>query len=160
MVRHLNLQRKQLLKNKKLIIMTIVKRNYNYLNSMFDEFFNTVPATINKELNASFAPVNVHETDEAYHIELVAPGLKREDFKVDLEKGILTISYEKKVATENQTFKTHRREFIQNSFKRSFTVEDKINEDGIVAKYEDGVLKLFLPKKEQIKLAPKQISIQ
>ncbi len=138
--------------------MTIVKRNYGHLNNLFDEFFNAVPGSFQNV--ASNVPVNVHETDEAYHIELVAPGLKKDDFKINLEKGLLTISFEKQATTEDSNYKTHRREFSQKSFKRSFTVENKINEDAIAAKYEDGILKVFLPKKEEVKIAPKAISIQ
>ena len=159
MVYHLKLLRKQILKTKKIIIMTIVKRNYNPLSNLLDEFFNAVPPVFNKEANWN-VPVNVHETDDAYHLELVAPGLKKEDFKISFEKGLLTISFEKKTETENSSYKTHHKEFTQNSFKRSFSVEDKINTEAIVAKYEDGVLKVYLPKKEEVKIAPKEISIQ
>lgn len=140
--------------------MTLVRNNYRNLGNAFDGFFNTFPATWGKELNLNVPAVNIHETAEAFHLELSAPGLNKEDFKVNLDKGLLTISYEKKAETENKDYKTHRREFTTASFKRSFTVEDKINEEGIQAKYENGVLKLLLPKKEEVKVAPKEIAIQ
>ena len=73
---------------------------------------------------------------------------------------MLTISYEKKTDTENKDYKTHRREFVSRSFKRSFSVDEKINADAIQAKYENGVLKLLLPKKEEVKVSPKQITIE
>ena len=73
---------------------------------------------------------------------------------------MLTIGYEKKNETENSEYKTHRREFNFTSFKRSFRVDDVINIDDIHAKYEDGVLKLYLPKKEEVKALPKEINIQ
>jgi HSP20 family protein len=140
--------------------MTLVKHNYRNINSFVDELLNQLPATVGKELGLNVPPVNIHETADAFHVEVSAPGLSKEDFKISLEKGLLTISYEKKAEAEQKDYKTHRREFTVSSFKRSFTVEDKINVDGIQAKYENGVLKLLLPKKEEVKVSPKEIAIQ
>jgi len=78
---------------------------------------------------------------------------------VNVENGLLTISYEKKESQEQKDYKTIRREFSFRSFKRSFSIDDKINADAIQARYENGVLKVFLPKKEEIKVSPKEISI-
>jgi len=78
---------------------------------------------------------------------------------VSLEKGILTISFEKKTETDNKEYKTHRKEFAFTSFKRSFSVDDKINTEAIEAKYDNGILKLSLPKKEEVKSLPKEIAI-
>lgn len=140
--------------------MTLVKHNFKNVNDLFDEFFSNLPSAWGKETGWNVPPVNIHENNEAYHLELVAPGLNKEDFKVSLEKGMLTISYEKKLETEQKDYKTHRKEFSVTSFKRSFSVDDKINSEGIQAKYENGVLKLLLPKKEEVKVLPKEISIQ
>jgi HSP20 family protein len=85
--------------------------------------------------------------------------LNKEDFKVSLEKGILTISFEKKTETNNKDYKTHRKEFAFTSFKRNFSVDDKINTEAIQAKYDNGILKLLLPKKEEVKSLPKEITI-
>lgn len=140
--------------------MTLVKHNYRTFNDLFDEFFTQLPSAQRNGGTLNVPPVNVHETNNAYHLEVVAPGLQKEDFKVSVEKGLLTISYEKKTETENKDYKTHRREFSVRSFKRSFSVDDKINADAIEAKYENGVLKLLLPKKEEVKITPKEIAIQ
>lgn len=140
--------------------MTLVKHNYRTFNDLFDEFFNQLPATPKNGSYLNVPPVNIHETGDAFHLELVAPGLQKEDFKVSIENGLLTISYEKKTETENKDYKTHRREFSVRSFKRSFSVDEKINADAIQAKYENGVLKLLLPKKEEVKVTPKQITIE
>ena len=126
----------------------------------FDEFFSNLPSAWGKENGWNVPPVNIHENNEGFHLELVALGLKKEDFKVNLDKGLLTISYEKKTENESNDYKTHRREFNFQSFKRSFRVDDVINTETIEAKYEDGVLKLYLPKKEEIKALPKEINIQ
>ncbi len=141
--------------------MTLVKHNNAPFNSLFDELFNSFPASWGRDANHTYAavPVNIHETNEGFHLELNAPGRNKEDFKVNVENGLLTISYEKKESQEQKEYKTIRREFSYRSFKRSFTIDEKINADGIQARYENGVLKLYLPKKEEIKVSPKEISI-
>ncbi len=141
--------------------MTLVKHNTAPFNSLFDELFNSFPATWGRDANQAHAvvPVNIHETNEGYHLELNAPGRNKEDFKVNVENGLLTISYEKKESQEQKDYKTIRREFSFRSFKRSFSIDEKINADGIQARYENGVLKVYLPKKEEIKVSPKEISI-
>jgi len=140
--------------------MTLVKHNYRNLGNAFDELFNQLPVAWGKEFGLNTPAVNIHETADAFHLEVSAPGLNKEDFKVNLDKGLLTISYEKKAETENKDYKTHRKEFSFTSFKRSFSVDEKINAEGIQAKYENGVLKLLLPKKEEVKALPKEIAIQ
>ena len=96
----------------------------------------------------------------AYHLELNAPGRSKEDFKIQVEQGLLTISFEKKEEnTQPDDYKTIRREYEFKSFKRSFSVDDKIAVEGIQAKYENGVLKLLLPKKEESKPSARQINI-
>lgn len=136
--------------------MTLTKANYKNVNDLFEDFFNY--PTLWKGLNAP--AVNIHETNDSYHLEVSAPGLNKDDFKVNLDKGLLTISYEKKNEQENSEYQTRRREFSVSSFKRSFSVDEKINADGIEAKYENGILKLLLPKKDEVKVAAKQIAIQ
>lgn len=128
-------------------------------NNVFDELLNQFP---NNWTDSALQnpPVNIHETKDAYHIELSAPGLNKEDFKINVEEGLLTISFEKKEETKADDYKTVRCEFAQRSFKRSFTVDEKTDVDNIQAKYEQGVLKLHLPKKEQAKVSAKQINIQ
>ena len=146
--------------------MTLLKVNntpvQKGLNNFFDEFFNEFPAFAGKENskeNWGSVPVNIHETKDAYHLELNAPGRSKEDFKIAVENGLLTISFEKKEETKTEDYKTIRKEFTHRSFKRSFSVDEKIDSDNIQAKYENGLLKLLLPKKEQIKENAKQINI-
>ena len=140
--------------------MTLVKHNFKNLDNIFEDLLNTFPANLGRDMNFTIPPVNIHENNDAYHLELVAPGLKKEQFKINLDKGVLTISYEHKQEAENKEYKTHRKEFRSNSFKRSFTVDDKVNTEGIQAKYEDGILKLYLPKKDEVKVMPREITIQ
>ncbi|HNP24966.1 MAG TPA: Hsp20/alpha crystallin family protein [Panacibacter sp.] len=140
--------------------MTLVKQNYRSFNDLFDNFFGATYNAPGKPNALNVPPVNISETADAFHLEVLAPGLKKEDFKVNLEKGLLTISYEKKAETETSNHTTHRREFRLSGFKRSFMVDEKINADGIQARYESGVLNLLLPKKEEVKESPKAITIQ
>lgn len=141
--------------------MTLVKYYPKSINNLFDEFFN-LPNVWNGEPTENyFMPaVNVHETTEGYHVELNVPGRNKEDFKINLDNNILTVSFEKKESKEQKEYKTIRREFSYQSFKRSFTLDEKVNAENIQAKYDNGILKLFVPKKEEVKVLPKQITIQ
>ena len=145
--------------------MTLVKLNNrpakNFEN-MFEDFFNTFPSTWGNSQKEIYGapPVNIHETKEGWHLELSAPGRNKEDFKIQLEKGLLTIGFEKQEETKSEDYKTLSREFSIKSFKRSFSVDEKINTDNIQAKYENGVLKIFLHKKEDLNEPNKQIAIQ
>jgi HSP20 family protein len=138
-----------------------VERNFN---NVMDTFFNGFPSVFKDEFTAPVfkqsAPVNVKETENGYELELVAPGFEKEDFKVDLDKNLLTISAEVKRENEAKTETHVRREYKFQSFKRSFTLDEKIDIENIDAKYLNGVLTLSLPKKAEVKAAPKQISIQ
>lgn len=130
------------------------------VNQFFDEFFNEIPS-FGKAVNNMFAPaVNIVETADAYHLELMAPGRSKEDFKLAVDKVLLTISYEKKEEVKNDNIKTVRKEFSYQSFKRSFNLDEKINADAIEAKYENGLLKLLLPKNTEVKQPAKNITIQ
>ena len=106
---------------------TLVKRNYRTIDNLFDDIFSNLPASWGKELGLNTPPVNIHENEEGFHLELVAPGLKKEDFKVNLDKGLLTSAMKRKRNRKQSDYKTHRREFNFTSFKRSFRVDDVIN---------------------------------
>lgn len=107
----------------------------------------------------SFVPVNIKETDTAYELHVIAPGLSKENFKVNLEQDILTISFEQKEENKEQEGKWLRNEYRFRSFKRSFTLNDKVNASGINAKYTDGVLVVILPKKETAEPNSQQINV-
>lgn len=139
---------------------TLVKRNYGTLNNLFEEVFGSLPAgNFAKDLHVP--AVNVKETKEAFELELSAPGLQKQDFKLNVDDNLLTISYEKQTSKEqsSEDTKIHRQEFSTRSFKRTFTLDEKIDADKIIAKYENGILSVTLPKKEEVKIAPKAIEI-
>ncbi|HMH20567.1 MAG TPA: Hsp20/alpha crystallin family protein [Puia sp.] len=142
--------------------MTQVKFNnhpYKSLSNLVNGFFNEIPSGLGQEFSFGFPPVNIHETSDAYHLEVSAPGRSKEDIKLNVENGLLTISYEKKEEAAAEDYKTVRKEFSFKNFKRSFTLDDRIDAGAVQAKYENGVLKVFLPKKEQAKAESKQITI-
>jgi HSP20 family protein len=145
--------------------MSIVKfKHYpsKSFNNLLDDFFPGF-TSIYRDEHANgfnhFTPVNVKETERGYQLEVVAPGFTKEDFKISLDKNLLTISADKKVE-ENKAEKDIRREYRFQSFKRSFTLTDKIDTEKIEAKYDNGVLFIMLSKKEEVKAAVKEIAIQ
>jgi HSP20 family protein len=131
------------------------------LNNVFDELLNTFPAAWGTDLRSNpSAPVNINENPNGYELEFNVPGRNKEDFKINVDNGLFTVSYEKKEQGEVKDTKAIRKEFSFQGFKRSFNLDGKINADSIEAKYENGILRVFLPKKEEVKNTPKQISIQ
>lgn len=143
--------------------MTLVKINnrpVKTFDNIFDELFNGFQSQWPANQKSS-VPVNIHETKDGYHLEFNAAGRNKEDFKVEVEKGLLTISFEAKEVKETENeYKTVRKEFAVSSFKRSFNVNEKVDVDNIQAKYENGILKLYLPKKEEAAQTGKQINVQ
>jgi HSP20 family protein len=95
--------------------------------------------------------VNIKETKDDYSLSLAVPGMKKDDFKIDMEGNMITISCEKEESKEEKEAKYTRNEYNFTSFTRSFTLPDEINKEKIDARYEDGILKLVLPKKEEVK---------
>ena len=141
--------------------MTLVKNNPVYLGNLVDELFHQFPAALGKDSHHQYAypPANINETTDAYHVAISAPGRNKEDFSIQVDNNLLTISFEKKAEAEQANYKTIRKEFSFRSFKRSFSLDEKIDTTGIQAKYENGVLLVLLPKKEEVKIAPKQITV-
>jgi HSP20 family protein len=93
--------------------------------------------------------VNIKEKDNSYEIELAAPGMKKEDFKVELDNNVITISAEQKEEKTEEKENFTRREFSYNSFSRSFEVPTTVNAEKVDAQYKDGLLVLTLPKKQE-----------
>lgn len=146
--------------------MTLVKVN-NPVAKTFDGFFNDLlnefPATFGKTMREDvfgFPPVNIVENANAYSLQVSAPGMDKADFNVKLDGNLLTISAEKKEETKDENAKTIRKEFSYKAFKRSFTLDEKINSANISARYENGILHLELPKNEPQKEVSKSITIQ
>ena len=104
--------------------------------------------------------VNITEQKDDYLVSLAAPGMKKEDFKIDVDGNMLTISSEMEENKEEKDKKFTRKEYNYSSFSRSFSLPEEVNKEKIEAKYEDGVLKISLPRTEEAKKpSAKHISV-
>lgn len=105
--------------------------------------------------------VNISEHKDEYLVSLAVPGMNRDDFKIDIDGNLLTISSEKEETKEEKEKKFTRKEYNYSSFRRSFTLPDEINKDKIDAKYENGILKIALPRIEEAKkITAKHIAVK
>lgn len=145
--------------------MTLVKFNNGQKNAVspwfsdvFDSFVND---SIFTERFVNKVPaVNIAETENQFQIELAVPGLKKEDFKISLDKNVLSVSAEKKTENAEEGKKYSKREYSYNSFVRSFTLPETADQAKIEAEYTDGVLKLNVAKKEEAIIQTREISVK
>jgi HSP20 family protein len=128
---------------------------YNFLSGGLDDLFGW-------DIGNDYTPkVNIWEDANSYKMELVAPGLSKEDFKIEVDNKKLTISSEKQSETKVENEAYMRKEFCLNKFKRSFQLPDIVNEDDINAKQKNGILYVNIPKKKEISNKKiKEISIE
>jgi len=128
----------------------------NRLNRFFeDDFWGFDGSPSQKQV-----AMNLRETDTTYEMELVAPGLRKEDFQINVSGDTLTISYEHKNENRQENVNWLRKEYRVQSFTRSFNLDDTVNADDISARYENGILHLTLPKKEGARKISKSIEIK
>ena len=143
--------------------MTLVKRNGSLLNPLpeyFDDFFNRDLFNWGNsnfsDTNTTIPAVNIKETAENYEVEVAAPGMTKKDFKVELDGNSLTISSERSYQKGDERYS--RKEFSYQSFQRTFNLQkDVVDIDKIQAKYENGLLHLIIPKKEEAKQKPPRL---
>ena len=149
--------------------MSLIKKNRNSFNTipaLFDDF-------VGRELfnwgNTNFSStqttipmVNIKESAESFEVEVAAPGMEKKDFKIQLDNNLLTISSQKQNEEETQHEGYNRREFSYQSFQRSFLLpKDVVDHEGILASYDNGLLRLTVPKKEEAKQkGPRLIEVQ
>jgi HSP20 family protein len=138
----------------------LVKRHSNYLPTLVSDFWgeDMFPGF---EQEWSMNPaVNIIEGDTNFKVEVAAPGLDKEDFKVHVEKNILEISAEKKDETVSENKKFLRKEFNYSEFKRTFSLPSSVDAEKINAVHRNGVLTVEIPKRDEAKVNPrKQISV-
>ena len=130
--------------------------------SLVEEFLkgDLMPNFFDVETRYSVPAVNIVENKDDYRIEVAAPGLNKEDFKVNLENNVLTVSSEKEEKREDNDERIMRREFSYASFERSFTLPVTVDADKIKATHKDGILQITIPKKEEAKQKPmRQIKV-
>lgn len=122
---------------------------HNLLDEMLERGFNTgfekkcgcVPAT------------NILEKEDSYEIELAAPGMKKDDFKLEVEKNVLSVVFEKEETEKKEEFEYLQREFEMDGFTRSFTIPETADEEKIKARYDNGILYISIPKMEKARLS-------
>jgi len=142
-----------------------LERFSNQYPSLFDRFFeNDAFNWSNRnysDTNTTLPSVNIKESNDAFEVEVAAPGFTKNDFKIELKHDLLTVSSNKEI--ENETKEGQQfslREFSYQSFSRSFTLPNSADSEKIVAKYENGILRIIIPKKEEAKPRPaRQIAI-
>jgi HSP20 family protein len=146
--------------------MTLAKRNNNLMSSLpglFDDFFTKDLFDWNNSnysMSGTTIPaVNVKETADSFEVEMAAPGMTKDDFKVELNNNVLTISSEKKHENEEKDGERFtRKEFSYQTFQRSFQLsKEAVDADNIQAKYDNGVLRLVIPKREEVKQKPARL---
>jgi HSP20 family protein len=145
--------------------MTLVKFNNGQksaINPWFSDVFDSLinDSRLNDRFINKIPAVNIAETEGQFHIELAAPGLKKEDFKISLDKDILSVSAEKKTENVDESKKYSKREYSYSSFVRSFTLPETADHAKIDAEYTDGVLKLSVAKKEEAKIQSREIAVK
>lgn len=148
--------------------MKVTRSNPFLLNRPFSHLLDEVfqrglnDVNLKNEWGTTMPSVNITENDDSFKLEMAAPGLDKNDFKITLENGQLNISASREKSNEeSEEGKWYRKEFNYSSFKRTFQIQDDINPDNIKAEYNNGILTLVLPKKEEAKArSPKTITIQ
>ena len=146
--------------------MTLVKfangqKNHG-VNPFFSDVFDSIlnDSFLSDKLSSRVPAVNIAETENEFQIELAAPGLKKEDFKISLDKNVLSVSADKKVENVEEGKKFSKREYSYNSFTRSFTLPETADAAKIEAEYVYGVLKLNIAKKEEAKIQSREIAVK
>lgn len=145
--------------------MSLIKfnsaKNPYGLDTFFNDFFEGEFFPNDRTNSGSLPAANIRETDTAFHVELAAPGMKKDDFKIELSDDLLSIRTEKKSETEEKDGKYTKREFNYTSFVRSFRLPEEVDVEKITAEYHDGVLSLDIPKMEvEEKSKTRQIAIK
>lgn len=119
----------------------------NTISELFDRIFNDEARASNQYF--AIPPANIRETDKDFRIELAVPGYQKSDFNIELDEHLLVISLERdEKSKDNGEYVL--KEFNYNQFRRSFRLSDRVKKEDISAKYENGVLTVFVPKKEQL----------
>jgi HSP20 family protein len=135
--------------------MSLMKKdefNFPVVGRFFDDFFTRELNQKNQGFNYSTLPaVNIKEDENGFIVEMAAPGMKKDDFKIELNQNILSISSELESENKEENERYTRREFSYRSFSRSFNLPDTVDSEKIEAKYKEGVLMLNIPKKEEAK---------
>lgn len=142
--------------------MSLVKRNNSIwgFSPMMSDFFGADDFTFDRLWKKDFVPaVNIAEDEKQFEIEFAAPGFQKDDFKISVDKGMITVSAERKAEKEEKKKNYTRQEYSYNSFSRTFNLPENAKEEEIKAHYENGVLKLDIAKKALAVSKTKEIAV-
>lgn len=134
--------------------------NFPTWSNWLDDVFNKdLPSVFTSNFNTGITlpKVNIKETADAYVVDMAVPGQKKSDFQIDLQNQVLSISTETKEESEQKEENYTRREFGYSSFKRTFSLPETVDENNIEASYNEGILSIHLPKKEEAKQKPARV---
>jgi HSP20 family protein len=143
-------------------MLPTLKKERTFFPSIVDEFFGRdfLPNLFEFQTGINMPSVNIVEGKDDFRIEVAAPGLQKDDFKINLDNNVLTISSEMEEKNEEKEERYMRREFSYTSFRRSFSLPQTVEADKISANHNNGVLSISIPKKDEAKVKPaKQIEI-
>jgi len=146
--------------------MTLVRTLNPSISSLLEDFFNNEVGDLGRQnyssTDTTLPKVNIKESDDAFMVEMAAPGMKKGDFNIQMDNNVLTIFSEKKEdSNEIEQFRYSRREFAFHSFQRVFTLPESADTQKVSAAYQDGILTITIPKKEEAKpRPPKTISVK
>ena len=134
--------------------MKLIKRSDDWgFPTLWEDLFNNdlvnFPSFVAR--GTTVPAVNISETEGNYTVEMAAPGMKKSDFNINLDQNVLTISSEQEENKEEKDKNFTKKEFSYQSFERSFSLPETVDQEKISAKYTEGVLKVVLPKKEEAK---------
>lgn len=132
--------------------MKLIRFNHQpFFTDFLDQAFNSSDSILNKFSNCEVPAANIIENDQDFQIDLVVPGRNKEDFKISIENNLLSITSENEQVNESNTKNYTRREFVHSGFCRTFTLSKNIDTEKINASYQNGILQITLPKKEEEK---------
>lgn len=142
-------------------LLTKPKRIMSDFPALFSSFFDDDWFDADSRWLSRVPATNIKEKQDAFMIEMAVPGMSKKDFHINVENGVLTVSTEKEDESNEDKKHYRRREYNYRAFSRSFSLPETVKAEDIQARYEDGLLKLNIPKKEEVKKVPKkEISIQ
>lgn len=137
--------------------MNLIRKQPPFFPSLIDDFINTDWNLKVPSFSSTVPAVNIKELDSQFEIELAVPGMNKDDFEIEVEDGVLSISSTQEEEQVNEKGKFTRREFSYSSFRRSFTLPDSVDPTKIDATYKQGVLLVLLPKHKEAQPQPKKL---
>ena len=136
--------------------MNLIRKQAPFFPSLIDDFINQ-DWNLKAPSSTTLPAVNIKDLEAQFEIELAVPGMKKSDFEIEVEDGLLSISSSMEEEQVTEKGKFTRREFSYNSFKRTFTIPDSVDPSNIEAQYSEGVLQLRLPKRKEALPQPKKL---